>query len=242
MDQEYSGKIMTNILKKAVYNLMDKAFTSECYVLGVRAWKPSGMYEIDIHIPGTDMHKWSSIQRIKCKVRNYGEYRDYTPTCWDAEKRICTVFIEADHQGCGSLWVKNLEAGDTILLAVAHAASLPGKPGKIVCFGDGSALGHFLALKQLTDRKDYNFEAVVFLNEEYTLPESFSVENPEFRFLMKPGEESLESLLKYSEGKMLQEYTSIYIAGYIPMVSGLRKAFKRIPNLNAKIFAHGFWS
>jgi len=125
---------------------------------------------------------------------------------------------------------------------VAHAAPLPAKPGKIVCFGDGSALGHFLALKQLTDRKYCNFEAFVFFNEEYTLPEYFSLENPEFKFVMKVGGDSLKSLLECSEGKMLQDYTSIYITGYIPMVSGLRKEFKKIPNLNAKIFAHGFWS
>jgi len=233
---------MANELKKAVFNLIDKALMSESYVISVKEWQPSGMYEIDIHLSETDMHKWSSIQRIKCKVAEYGEYRDYTPACWDAETRICKVFIETEHEGCGSSWAKNLKVGDIILLAVAHAAPLPSKPGKIVCFGDGSALGHFLALKQMTNRAEYQLEAIVFLNEEYTLPESFLAENPEFKFLMKPHEKSLDSLIKCSEEQTLRDYSSIYIAGYIPMVSGLRKVLKRIPDLNAKIFAHGFWS
>jgi len=232
---------MANVLKKAICNLVDKAFTSECYVAGVKAWELSGMFEIVIHMPEIDMRKWNSIQRVKCKVA-YGEYRDYTPACWDAEKRICTVFIETEHEGYGSRWAKNLKVGDTIFLAVAHAAPLPNKPGKILCFGDGSALGHFLALKQMTERGNFPFEAIVFLNEEYILPPLFLSDNPEFSPVMKSREDCLRSLIKCAEEKILTEYSSIYIAGYIPMVSGLRKFLKRLPDLDAKIFAHGFWS
>ncbi len=40
----------------------------------------------------------------------------------------------------------------------------------------------------------------------------------------------------------MADYSAVYIAGYIPMVTGLRKIFKKNPYLNAKIFAHGFWT
>ncbi|GLU56982.1 siderophore-interacting protein [Dyadobacter frigoris] len=232
---------MTNGLKKAVFNLMDKAFTQEGFVLAIRKWQPEMMYEIDLHLPEVDMNKWNTIPRLKCKVAEF-EYRDYTPAKWDVEKRICTMLIETEHNGHGSAWTKNLQAGDTILFAPAHAAQLPSRPGKIVCFGDGSALGHFLALKQLTNRNEYPFEAVIFLNEDYTLPDYFKNKNPEFKFVMMPGANSLDSLNQFSENKRMSDYTAVYIAGFIPMVTGLRKILKKNPYLTAKIFAHGFWS
>lgn len=232
---------MGNGLKKAVFGLMDKVFTQEGFVLAVRKWQPETMYEIDLHLPEVDMLKWTTIPRLKCKVAPYA-YRDYTPAIWDAERRKCTLIIETGHNGFGSLWTQNLKPGDTILFAPAHAAQLPAGPGKIVCFGDGSALGHFLALKQLTNRNTNPLEAIIFLNEEYVLPDYFEHENPEFKFIMAPGVNSLDSLHQSSEYKVLSTYGALYIAGHIPTVTGLRKIFKKNPYLNAKIFAHGFWS
>ena len=232
---------MANVLKKAVFNLMDKAFTQEGYVLAIRKWEPAKIYEIDLYMPETDMNKWNTIPRIKCKVAKY-EYRDYTPAAWDSEKNVCTVIIETEHNGCGSSWTQNLQVGDTVLFAPAHAAQLPSKPGKIVCFGDGSAIGHFLALKQLTDRTQYPLEAVIFLNEEYKLSDSFLSDNPEFKFLMKADIKNPETLNQFSENKILPDSAYVYIAGYIPMVTGLRKMIKKNPQFNARIYANGFWS
>jgi NADPH-dependent ferric siderophore reductase len=233
---------MANGLKKAVFNLMEKAFISEGSVVGIRKWEPGTICEIDLHLPGTDMSKWRSIQRIVCKVGPYGEYRDYTPATWRVEERICTVIVEAAHEGLGSSWAKYLKIGDPVLFASTYAAPLPSKAGKMLCLGDGSALGHFLALKHLTDRKDYPLEAHVFLNEVYTIPGAFTAANPEFTFVMKPHADSLDVLQECTEDKRLADYASIYIAGYIPMVSGLRKILKKNPYLHARIFAQGFWS
>ena len=221
---------------------MGKAFTSEGSVVGIRKWHPATMHEIDIHMPSTDMGKWKTIQRIVCKVDDEGEFRDYTPGVWNAEKKVCTVFIETEHKGCGSSWANALRVGDPVIFAATHAAQLPSRPGKIICFGDGSATGHFLALKQLAGGGQYPMEAVIFLNDEYILPAAFTAAHPEFTFVMKPHGSSLEALQQFSETKVLGDYTTIYIAGNIPMVSGLRKFFKKNPYLNARIFAHGFWS
>lgn len=232
---------MANAIKKAVFNLLNKAFTNEGYVMEIRKWEPATMYAIDFHLPETDMLKWITIPRLKCKVAEF-EYRDYTPASWDAEKSICTMLIETGHTGPGSSWTQNLKTGDKILYGAAHAAPLPAKSGKILCLGDGSATGHFLALKQLTSREEYPLEAVIFLNEEYSLPDSFQIANPEFEFIMRPDAKSLNVLQEFAENQLLSDYTSIYIAGNIPMVQGLRRFFKKIPDLEVKIFAHGFWS
>ncbi|WP_158799224.1 siderophore-interacting protein [Pedobacter sp. L105] len=232
---------MANSLKKAVFNLMEKAFTHKGFVLAVRKWQPESMYEIDLHLPDIDMEKWTTIPRLKCKVSEF-EYRDYTPATWDVQKRICTLYIETEHQGDGSSWTKNLSAGDTMLCSAAHAAPLPARTGKILCLGDGSAMGHFLALKQLTNSINYPFEAAVFLNELYTPPASFTAVNPEFKLMMQPQAKSLEILHQFVENKMLSDYSSIYVTGYIPMVQGLRKILRNAPGLEAKVFAQGFWS
>ena len=152
------------------------------------------------------------------------------------------MLIETEHEGQGSSWAKNLRVGDNVIFAPAHAAGLPSKPGKIACFGDGSAVGHFLALKQLTNRITHPLQVVVFLNENYVLPEYLIHNNPEFEFIKEPNANSLDILCRYTDAKIGTDLTSIYIAGYIPMVSGLRKFLKNTQQFNARIFAHGFWS
>lgn len=232
---------MASVLKKAVFNLIDKVITQEGQVLNVRKWNPDSMYEIDLHLPATDMAGWKTIPRLKIKVADF-EYRDYTPATWDVQKATCTIYIETDHQGFGSAWAKQLKPGDRVLFAPAHAAPLPSKAGKILCLGDGSALGHFMALKQLTATQGYPLDAVLFLNEDYKLPDSLTGANPEFEYLKRPHNNSLESLQQHAREIKLSAYSSIYLAGYIPMVQGLRKLLKTDPAIEAKIFSHGFWS
>ena len=229
---------MANILKKAASNLIDK-MSARARVLDIRAWHSNSMYEIDLHLPAIDLSKWKAIQRLKCSVGEF-EWRDYTPAKWDVEKRTCTLYIEAAHNGVGSRWVKNLQKDDVVSFGAAYAAKLPTSTGKILCLGDGSALGHFLALKQLTNRNEYPLEAAVFLHEEYNTLDNFYAENPEFEFQI--GTNSMKVLEQCINTKSLKEYSSICIAGYIPMVTTLLKKIKNISGVQAKIYAVGFWS
>ncbi|PLK42622.1 siderophore-interacting protein [Emticicia sp. TH156] len=231
---------MANILAKAVSNLMDQLL-SPSIVVGIRVWKPETLYEIDLHLPTTDFNKWNTIKRVKCKVDNL-EYRDYTPALWNADKKICTLFVEAGHNGAGSRWAQNLKTGDEVLLGVAHAAQLPATDGKILCLADGSALGHCLSLKQLTNRESYPLDVAVVLDHNYQIPSSLVNDNPDFEFIANPQGDATDVLEKWYLSKDLSCYASIYIAGYIPMVTGLRKRLKAISGIKAKIFAYGFWS
>lgn len=229
-------------IKKAIFKFIDKTFAQSGYVLQIRKWNPESIYEIDLHLPDVDMEKWKTIPRLKVKVDESGEYRDYTPANWNMEKRICTLLIETNHEGFGSNWAKHLRINDKVIFAPAHAAGLPAKPGDIACFGDGSAVGHFLALKQLTDRQKYPLQVVIALNQDYIIPEYFRSENPEFKFIVDRDANSLHLLHKFSETEGWHSFTSIYIAGHIPMVSGLRKIFKNSIKTDTRVYAHGFWS
>lgn len=232
---------MVDELKKTVFKLIDKAFTQNGRVTGIRKWTPASIYEIDLHLPDTDMEKWVTIPRLKIKVAEPGHYRDYSPSTWDSKKRTCTILVETAHQGQGSGWVKTLRAGDSIVFASAHAASLPSRPGKIVCFGDGSAIGHFMALNQLTDRSKYPLQAVVFVSENYKLPEYVSRNFSHFEFIIKSDINNLQSLPAFTEKINWTNVESIYLAGQIPMVSELKRIFKSAPQISARIFANVFW-
>ena len=231
---------MANIIKQAAYKWIEKKMGNEATVLNVRAWDPPTMYQIDLHLPGVDMSKWKTIQRVKCKVDEF-DWRDYTPATWNVAKRECTMYLETGHDGPGSRWVKKLRKGDVIVLMPAHATNLPDKAGKVLCIGDGSALGHFLGLKQLTNGKEYPLDVAVFFHENYQVPVGFLKENPEFEFLMDPKAEALTVLGQWMNSKNLSDYSSIYILGDILMVTGLRKKLKVVPDVKAKLFAVGFW-
>jgi hypothetical protein len=174
---------VTNLFTKTVSSLVE-LISSKGHVLSVETYNNGTFYQVNVHLPATDMSKWTTIPRLKCRVGEL-DYRDYSPAQWDAAQRTCTLYIEAAHQGAGSNWVKQLRAGDTFSYGAAHAQQVPPRPGKILCIGDGSALGHFLALKQLTQQKQSDLEAAVFLSEEIALNPDLLYENPEFNFLHK---------------------------------------------------------
>lgn len=217
---------MANILKKAVSGLLDSMMGAGT-VVAVRAWQPATMYEVDVHLP-VDMTKWNTIRRVKCKVGELA-FRDYTPARWDVSSSTFTMYVEAGHNGAGARWVKQLKAGDEILLGAVHAAQLPTQEGRILCLGDGTALGHFLALKQLTN---FPLEAMIFLHDDYQLPASLMADNPEFTFV--------RDIDAFKERYMSGGYASFNIAGNIPMVSVLRKQVKAVST--GRIYAYGFWS
>jgi NADPH-dependent ferric siderophore reductase len=231
---------MANILKKVASGLFDKLFYS-AEVITVKSWTPATMYELVLHFPKADMSRWNAIQRVKCKVGEL-DFRDYTPANWNAEARCFSLFIAAGHDGAGARWVKKLKTGHQILLSAVYAAPLPANEGKILGLGDSSALAHFLALKQLTDSTIYPMDTAIAFHGQFILPPSLTRLYPEFNFLFDEHQKSLECLTAWLSGKALEEYTSIYLAGNIPMVTSLRKQLKSMLSVKAKIYTHGFWS
>lgn len=229
---------MANILKKAAATLVDKMF-NPATVLRVRAWESSPMHEIVIHAPTVAIEKWDSIKRFKCKVAEL-EYRDYTPAEWNAETRECTMYIETGHNGAGSRWAQNLQEGDDVLIGPAHAAPLPGREGKILCLGDGSALGHFLSLRQLTDSTVYPLQGCLLMHDAHE--PIFQAKYPEFEFITPSLGNAIDTMEAWCRTITLSAFSSIYIAGNIPMVQSIRKKLKTLPQVHAKIYTHGFWS
>ncbi|MCF0050407.1 siderophore-interacting protein [Dyadobacter sp. LJ53] len=232
---------MVNILKKAASGLLERMLNSAT-VIAVRVWPEADMHEVDLYLPDVDMDSWDSIKRLKCKVDEL-EYRDYTPVLWNSEMSVCTMFIDSGHAGAGSRWVRALKTGDQILFGAAHAAALPSTKGPVLCLADASALGHFLALKQLTDRSEHPMDVAVLLHGDYEIPEIFKAENPEFCFIKSSGRtEGIDMMEQWCHNKALTEYNSIYIAGNVSMTKALKSKLKSNPKVHARIKGYGFWS
>jgi NAD(P)H-flavin reductase len=235
----FNGKMMmVNTIKKAFFGFVDKAMAQEGRVLKVKKWEPSGMYEVRVSLPHVEMGKWNAVPRIKVKVAEF-EYRDYSPAEWNINDRTCTLFVEGKHAGKGSNWVQHLEAGQTFLFAPAYTVSLPSAKGNMLCLGDGTALGHFLALKLLISSEVNSIDIVMAL--EGNAPASMLREHPELR-IVQSHPSSLDSIHRTLATLHLKEYRFIYLAGHIHMVQALRKTLKADPTVSAKIFTNGFWS
>ncbi|WEK36339.1 MAG: siderophore-interacting protein [Candidatus Pseudobacter hemicellulosilyticus] len=223
---------MANVLKRAAFGLIEKTM-SEGTVLATW-WLTAEVVALDVHLPSVDMQEWKNIRRLKCKVADFA-FRDYTPASWDASSRTCTLFISVAHEGAGSRWARTIRSGDPLLFAAAYAAPLPAA-GRVLGIGDATAIGHFLSLRQLQQHGPGALDVAILLSGKSVPAVSYSSMHPELHWL--EGQAALDNWL---DEKSPDNYSAIYIAGNIPQVTALRKRFKAMEGLAAKIYVQGFW-
>jgi NADPH-dependent ferric siderophore reductase len=231
---------MSNIIKKSLGKLLGKLLTP-AYVLRNCKWKDSSIHQLSISLPGINVEAWKTIRRLKIQVGPL-EYRDYTPALWDKNNKSCTLFIDAGHIGTGSEWVANLREGNQVLIGDAHAANLPPNEGPVLGLGDASALGHFLAFKQLTDQASYPIQVGIFTHGRDQAPMKFQTDHPEISLLSGNEPNAKATLESWAMSLHLERFTSICIAGNNTLVKDLRSHLKSQVNRSTKIYGHGFWS
>ncbi|WP_158799142.1 hypothetical protein [Pedobacter sp. L105] len=227
-----------NTIKKKAFSVLESRMLKKGKVLAVRNWNLNTFFEIDLHLPDVNMENWNSVQYIKVKVADY-TYRDYTPALWEEETHTCTLCISASQNSRGSKWAASLKRGDQIfylgIKATAHQP-VPGK--KILCLGDSSSVGHFLALKQLTNGHETIYGAVSFNNEAHA---------SEFTEYFDSSLEALKekkcdtALLSWLKEQCLTDEI-VYIAGHTATSVQLRKYLKRCSDFKGTINVQGFWS
>jgi NADPH-dependent ferric siderophore reductase len=217
--------------------LLEKAVLKTGKVIGIRSWSPDTFIEIDLHLPGMDMTRWEEAQHIKCRVAPF-TFRDYTPAGWDAPTRTCTLYIDAAHQGPGSRWARNLRVGDPLYYAgISRTPYAPPALSQMVCLGDETGVGHFLALRQLLPRSS-SLSGAVLIGEE-THRACFG------DFLRLPldplcgGTEALEDWVTRHED-LLKEGV-FYLVGHARKVRDLRKRLRDLGVDAARVKAQGFW-
>jgi NADPH-dependent ferric siderophore reductase len=230
-----------NILTKKAIAILEKPLLKAGAVLAVRAWEAAAFYEIDLHLPDTDMRSWQSVQHMKCKVAE-ATYRDYTPAGWDAETRTCTLYIDAAHDGPGAAWAAGLAQGHTIHhMGIASAHHKPVEDHTLICLGDSSSLGHFLALQQLAGTGSPLTGAIAFTSqthirlfkEYFTLP----------LVTVEAGRaDQQEGLSEWLTLQTFEKNTTAYITGHIPTAVQLRRQLRQRKDIGGSIKVNGFWS
>ena len=229
-------------LRKKAGELLEPRLLQSGKVLEVRAWEPSTLIEIDLHLPLIDMTRWQQVPYIKFRVGHL-TFRDYTPSGWDAETCTCTIYVDAIHNGPGANWARALQSGDTVSYykQVGFTRHSPVPTAAIIALGDESSLGHLLALQKMV-LPHTRFSGGIVMGEE----QHRNLFNEYFWSPIEPvarkdvyGHNSLmEWVLK--QGYSLHD-TMFYLAGNNTMVAQLRKLLRAQGYPSGQIKAQGFW-
>jgi NADPH-dependent ferric siderophore reductase len=231
-----------NRLKKKASGLIENRVLKTASVLEVRKWPSAAMVEIDLHMPETTMDDWNEVNYIKCKVADF-TYRDYTPSGWDAETQTCTLYIDVNHTGPGSLWANGLDKGHEVgYIGIKSTQQTPVNTSAVICLGDESSLGHLLAMQQLA-MPAARFSGAVLMGDEHNR----SLFSEYFRTPLHPvlrtdvhGHHSLTEWLLQQTYHL--ENTIFYLAGNNTMVAQLRKILRSQGYSSGQIKTQGFWS
>jgi NADPH-dependent ferric siderophore reductase len=211
-------------------------------VLEVRHWEPATIIEIDLHLPFADMLQWGEIPYIKFKV-NELTYRDYTPSCWDAETRTCSIFVDAAHEGPGSAWAGQLRAGEQvsyIKIGSSHQASV--STSAIVGLGDETSIGHLLALQQTVLPSARFSGAIVVANGQHRSQFSEYFHST-IHTIPRDDVYGHHSLIRWVMNQQYAlENVAFYLTGNELMVTELRKLLRHQGYSSDQIRVKGFWS
>lgn len=217
--------------------LLERTVLRRGRVIGLRAWEPDTLIEVDLHLPGTDMSGWDEAQHIKCRVASY-TFRDYTAAGWDGLTRTCTLYIDTAHDGPGSRWARHLREGDFLYYAGVSRTPHPPAPwSRVVCLGDESSLGHILAFRQLLPRSSTLYGAMVLQDAAHR--SCF----PDFFRLPMDSVASVDALPHWvRERPDLVEDGIFYVVGGAGMVRRMRFQLGEWGVEPARIRSQGFWS
>ncbi|WP_343744932.1 SIP domain-containing protein [Chitinophaga sp.] len=225
----------TTTLRQRRMGLLEKTINRQGSVLDVRHWETTGFCEIDLHLPGVNMHNWQSPPHIKCRVAPY-HYRDYTPARWNVSLRTCTLFIDTSHEGAGVEWAKSLSPGDTMhYIGVDDTRQKIVQGSHLVMIGDQSAIGHFNGLQQLAASHNWISGMVVIPEAAHR---QFAQTFPELPLDTMP---NATSLLTQLEQQALHPSWQYYLAGNSHLVVAARKILKARGCASDHMQALGFW-
>jgi NADPH-dependent ferric siderophore reductase len=211
-------------------------------VLEVRHWELSTLIEIDLHLPFADMWQWIDVPYIKFKVSAL-TYRDYTPSGWDAETSTCTIFIDAAHNGPGSIWAKHLKKNDEVsYYKIGSTHQTPENTSAVIALGDETSLGHMLALQQMVMPVARFSGAVVMNNDQHRSQFSEFFRSP-LQTVLKTDTYGHHSLIQWViDQQYALENTVFYLTGNNVMVSQMKKMLRMQGYSSCQINAKGFWS
>lgn len=191
---------------------------------------------IQVHLPQLK-GRWVSTQHLKCTVAPYA-FRDYTIARWDEQTQIGTLLVYVDHEGPGSDYIRQLQAGDSLHYAGPGGGQhQPGSSSNLVCIGDMSAIGHFMSL-YLRKGAMQHFHCIIH-GEDALLPTAlWGMEMDRFSYQR----DSLTSVrMQLQAAGVDMPDTTYFVAGQSCLVKDVRMALKDMRVMSNHIKSAGFW-
>jgi NADPH-dependent ferric siderophore reductase len=226
----------TTTIRQRAVRFLEQKLTHEGRILAVRSWDHGGLYEIDLHLPDVaNMENWHKAQRIIVRVAPL-TFRDYTPASWDAATKTCTLYIDAFHEGPGARWAASAKAGEMLsyvgIDGASHQAIDPKTPA--VFLGDASAIGQFLAFRQIAGPAQQILGAIYL--EEAAHRAAFHRTLSE---LPLDAVSSEAALYQWVEKAAPPQDAAWYLVGRSKLVADLRRSLRALGYKQIK--AQGFW-
>jgi NADPH-dependent ferric siderophore reductase len=226
--------------KNKAISVLEKQLTKQALILDVRAWEANTFFEVDLHIPNADFTQAKGAAHLKCRVGPL-TFRDYTISAWDAGTKTCTLFIDAGHDGAGSRWVKTIDKTNDLTYLKMETRSYPLlQQGKYLFLGDQSAIGHFIALKQLAGKNEYITGALIIPDGNHRRQLKYYYPDLCLQPIPLQGTHS-QTMTAWVKSQTVIGYDGVWLAGNQNMVIETRRHLKQRGMPAQLIKAEAFW-
>lgn len=191
--------------------------------------------------------KYSPGHAIAFRV-DHTNYRNYTPSYFDAEKGICDVLFYLHNRGPGSRFAQNLQTGDTIRMIEPRGKTMYDETNKYhFFFGDETSLGLFNDLKNRINANNQNYLGILELDKSYqSLPEKLglSLDVVSKATRQAPAAEAIDCLLNEFPEDIMELWTDavFYLTGNAQSIQAFRKALLEKGIKSRNIRTQAYWA
>ena len=128
--------------KAVMGRLLGRLLFTPCRVGGVAELSP-GFRKLELAGEKLRAVRWTPGDKLQVFID--GDFRTYTPTCWDAAEGSTTLVAYVHGAGPGARWASGVKAGDAVEL-FGPRGSVRLERGPAVLFGDETSFGTAVAL------------------------------------------------------------------------------------------------
>ena len=175
---------------------------------------------------------------------NDNEFRNYTPSLFDAEAGICEVLFHLHGNGPGSNFIDALKFGDQLSMGMPRGFSILRQTSKYhFFFGDETTIGLFKSLKDAIDVEEQNYIGVLEMDKDLeAIPEKLGLMLDVVPKSLSPAETAIKFLNELDESLWnLWKTGSFYLMGNAHSIQNFRKALRIRGIANAQIVTQPFW-
>lgn len=176
---------------------------------------------------------------------NDNEFRNYTPSFFDAEAGVCEVLFHLHGNGPGSNFIHALQAGESLSMGMPRGFRILRQTSKYhFFFGDETTIGLFKSLKDAIDVEEQNYIGVLELDQDLEeVPEKLGLMLDVVEKSPSHAATAIRFLNELDENLWnLWKTGSFYLMGNARSIQNFRKALRVRGIANAQIVTQPFWA